>query len=464
MIVLAGFAIGGASAATQGQFPVPYQIEFEDFDAFVAAASLTDDEHARCESVFAEYRRRLTALKRAAFERVQRIDLKRLRDLRRELMPRNDEAVLFPGVGGDPKANWAPDDDPRWRELRELEATRHNHRVEESNRGLELLEDTLAQWQAILDERGDHPVTAAMFFLPRLSRGAGGSGGNEYEFRSVNVGALIRSSRGGGILKEVEDRAGRAVLDGGADIGFAAAVDAVEADYAQVYEQYLRQRMLRRGSRRTPEEIVFSRILDESHEPQLRAGGRVWLARHGLDRRFVDVIAALLRDADDDESAQAWIDEYRASVNRELFTDRWPHGMVEWLSGRDDATAEQLDAARALQEQYAAHYALARDRSFELGVRACTETGITMIALPTKPVAHERYFESLADLHLLSLSAAQSFSAVLSESQRADIVQVWRRGIQPVGGDLFGPGLMTQYIAGRQLERLVEARARLLED
>jgi hypothetical protein len=169
-----------------------------------------------------------------------------------------------------------------------------------------------------------------------------------------------------------------------------------------------------------------------------------------LNDRTAMQIADLLRSIGEPERAEAWRTRFYTRFCPDLYADRWPDGMVEWLSDRDDADEEQIAAARELLERYRSVRARLREQAVKAGVNAIRKH---FTRAGTEP-EHLRYGRCKLKLRELGHQTVNEFASLLTVEQREDFEAATSRLFAIFQSWAIGPRLETQLIRALTDEEL----------
>lgn len=97
---------------------------------------------------------------------------------------------------------------------------------------------------------------------------------------------------------------------------------------------------------------------------------RRWAREYALTASTVQQIADVVERAGNSEHRETWLDRFHRAFCPDLLSERWPDLMVEWLEERSDATDEQLEAVKALYNEYLIERRHAREAAVAAGVKA----------------------------------------------------------------------------------------------
>lgn len=429
-----------------------------DIEVFVAAVTLDQESSAMLYAAYFEYRDGLIRVEQKISEWNSHPLEDEIKSLSEELMPapspiniviKDDNSVEDRGTRG----NWAPLDDSRWELLRTYRAEFQNRDVKAAREHDLLIKTLLSQLQEVLDTQGYVEHTAAQYILSRIKQRKPKGIPHDDEYTHIDINELCDSSLHSGVLSGLEPSGGvETERDRWVDLLYD--IELLLVAYRHELGANLYQTLFPHREHIRPQDVVFSRPLDESYNKMFLKGGKRWRARSDIDRRCVSAISALVREYSGDLAADAWKREYQARVCPDLYRVRWPHNMVQWASTQKDISPEQLDVVRLVHGDYVRGFDMYTDRAFELGVRACRQSGLIVLSLVGKDAQHRKYQESLCDIHAHSRTMIKRLMAILSPEQRRVLIRELQGNARRSQNSKWGPLIHTQYIDATKAEIL----------
>jgi hypothetical protein len=177
-------------------------------------------------------------------------------------------------------------------------------------------------------------------------------------------------------------------------------------------------------------------ITDEDAEGRRRIAQVItnWRRQYDILNDAVEQIAVLLETNRGPAARQAWEDRFNAIFACDIYAERWPDRMLQWLENLPDETAEQVGQAQILYEEYIRRRRELRRQAVAAGVRVKKRYLIPVGEEPLKV----RYAERLAALEELTKRTLQRFRAMLTNEQaeRLDAHLERQRALRPY---LFKP-------------------------
>jgi hypothetical protein len=156
-------------------------------------------------------------------------------------------------------------------------------------------------------------------------------------------------------------------------------------------------------------------ITDEDADGRRRLAQAVrdWRRRYDIRKDAVEQIAVLLEANVGLAARQAWEDRFNAVFACDIYSERWPDRMLQWLESLPDETPEQVQQARALYDEYLRQRRELRRQAVVAGVRVRKRYLIPVGEEPLKV----RYGERLAALEELTERTIDRYRGMLTNEQ-----------------------------------------------
>ncbi|MBD3335178.1 MAG: hypothetical protein GF355_06645 [Candidatus Eisenbacteria bacterium] len=177
-------------------------------------------------------------------------------------------------------------------------------------------------------------------------------------------------------------------------------------------------------------------ITDEEAEGRRRIAQVIakWRRRYDILDDAVEQIAVLLETNRGLAARQAWEARFNAVFACDIYAERWPDRMLQWLENLPDETPEQLQQTQVLYEEYIRRRRELRRQAVVAGVRVRKRYLIPVGEEPLKV----RYVKRLAALEELTARTIDRFRGMLTSDQaeRLDAHLERQRALRPY---LFKP-------------------------
>jgi hypothetical protein len=177
-------------------------------------------------------------------------------------------------------------------------------------------------------------------------------------------------------------------------------------------------------------------ITDEDAEGRRRIAQVItnWRRRYDILNDAVEQIAVLLETNHGLAARQAWKDRFNAVFACDIYAERWPDRMLQWLENLPDETPEQVQQAQVLYDEYLRRRRELRRQAVVAGVRVKERYLILVGEEPLKV----RYAERLAALEKLTERTIKRFRGMLTNEQaeRLEAYLERQRALRP---HLFKP-------------------------
>ncbi len=164
---------------------------------------------------------------------------------------------------------------------------------------------------------------------------------------------------------------------------------------------------------------------------------RQWMRYYTLTESAVVQIAAVAERGIDVNASEAWLDRFHRRLCPELYADRWPDRMMEWLVARDDATAEQIEITSLLQTEYLTQRHQTRRAAIVAGIKAKRKHFAPEGTAPLQL----KYSRRLLQLRQSIQRVRDRFRALLTPEQQADLDQEFVRIKRYGEVGLLGPNV-----------------------
>ena len=424
----------------------------EHIEAMIEAAMLSEEHAAVCREAFAIYLMALDELRHAGGVELFEAGELEYHRLQLTLMPPNDAALLFPGMG---ETNRAAADDPRWFRLQELEAARHNIMREVTRKHLALLRTLIASLQLTLDESAYTIFTALRFLLVEWS-----AAGDDVRLRNqspmhVDVASLARQSMIDGVLHDVFQQFASREEGRTDEAALRLAINDILRQYYQALEPKLARQKFALPDIQKAEDIVFSRSYsDEDMDDVLARSGRNWAARHDKDVAAAEQVAFAVAERADETHAASWRRSFQAAVAPHLF-QAWPaHGVADWFDQQDDASDELRAIVHVLQDEHNERYERAAQQCYRALLTLGRESG-SVITSGTDRRTHERYNSALLRLHEISIETIQRMQTSMTTEQSARLSR-WLPAFPFEHGPMVQFGFLRDETHAKRLQRVRE--------
>jgi len=177
-------------------------------------------------------------------------------------------------------------------------------------------------------------------------------------------------------------------------------------------------------------------ITDEEAEGRRRIARVIakWRRRYDILNDAVEQTAVLLERNRGLAARHAWEDRFNAVFACDIYAERWPDRMVQWLEDLPDKTPEQVQQAEVLYDEYVRRRRELRRQALVAGVRVKKRYLIPVGEEPLKV----RYAERVAALEELTGRTIERFRGMLTNEQ-AERLDAHLDRERAVRSSLFGP-------------------------
>ena len=424
------------------------------FDEMCDLLRLDQDQSDRAELLYRGYVDAVAALDARTYDRMLNAGYDEVLALRAELEPfshidaRTLSNTELERLRAETQRNR---DDPRWDRVEQLTRRYTKEYDTGRRRAYTLLEEWLAVFQDGLDLSASDFAPAARLMLRRLLEPETRRSSTPYLRSSVDVLAMIDEAKA--LEGELAVLAARreAIPEGGSCDDVERRVDDIALEYELVLDWHLRQVVLDRLWRTaSPARSVSAPVDDFDWKPLANVFLTPWSRRQRIGERAAQAVHAMLLECGGRALGDRWHDRYQALLCPEVAKERWPHGMVEWLSEQPDHDREQLAAVEPLLEVYAARFRELRDQAVRAAIRVRQQQ-----VFPAGTSAEQLEFaRGLLQIHEVSRTTIRQLNGLLTPSQSMALSDVVHRDRGEARVELLGPR-----IDGASLEAL-KVRAR----
>lgn len=305
------------------------------FAAICGLLELNEAQRLVAQAVFEQYTADITKMSAAARQAVNDAGARRVGELSREA-----------------KGDWSAES---WDEVDALYHQYHPVRVEWLKRSDRRLDRFYVELTDVLYDHQKEAFSAVPRFVRRVyyerKYPPGQVGGRYAQLVTLRSLLTIASEQ----LSEVawvmaEDN------EGALSPGMSEARQAIEQilhHYDVAYDQLTIDEIKHLRRKLEPGESMRFSSTSPRGQRLIKRGVKQYILRHDA----IMQIGNILGEATGDAVRQGWIDLYYRHRNPELFRERWPDRMVDWVAQQPDASDGQIEAAR----QLAADYELRRD-------------------------------------------------------------------------------------------------------
>ncbi len=276
---------------------------------------------------------------------------------------------------------------------------------------------------------GDDQAVSVTRFVRRANFDNGGSWSSaDFQKAPDFIGLLEEASKPGQELESIRG-----------DDGFEHALEAIILEYETRVELWVAHEI---NDSRQPvrasdgPRVVSSETDAKAFDALQKEACSRWKLRFNASQDAVDSVARLLSDASE---VERWRNRFLGAAAPQMMKDRLPDKLAAWLGQRDDAAADQVAAAEALEIDWRASRQALRERISRAAIAAKAVVQYLNIA-PRDDAAIRAYATDLLSLHSAAQDVVETFRSSLTPIQRADFdAQFPRVQFQPHNGLLSPP-------------------------
>lgn len=164
------------------------------------------------------------------------------------------------------------------------------------------------------------------------------------------------------------------------------------------------------------------------HQEEQAALNR-WKQLYQLNRQTVEEIAATAAAGPGELARQSWLDRFDQASFTWLYPRRKPDRQIEWVRQQKQVSAEQLQQAESIYDQYVAHRKELSRKAIEMMVRGRMEFQTMLYSMmdPTgmddrvRRGLYEELVKNTGEQSILETTTSGALEGLLSESQRESL-------------------------------------------